>query len=73
MRSSRFMRAECLNSKWAFDEALPISRLVAAVSESESSHPRLPPHTTSCHIVIVVTAPYRTLCHAITPCSHSSY
>lgn len=37
------MRAECLNSKWAFDEALPVSRLVAAVSESESSHPRLAP------------------------------
>lgn len=29
------MRAECLNSKWAFDEPLPVTRLVGAVSESE--------------------------------------
>lgn len=30
---NRFMRTECLNYRWAFDERLPIKRLVDAVSE----------------------------------------
>lgn len=30
---NRFMRAECLNSRWAFDEPLPTYRLVDAVAE----------------------------------------
>jgi 20S proteasome subunit alpha 6 len=29
----RFLRAECMESKWAFDEPLPVSRLVGAVSD----------------------------------------
>ena len=28
------MRTECLNSKFLYDEALPVSRLVAAVGSS---------------------------------------
>jgi hypothetical protein len=34
--TSRFMRTECLSSRWAFDEPLPVSRLVDAVGDSES-------------------------------------
>eukprot|EP00049_Salpingoeca_infusionum_P016974 m.351355 g.351355 ORF g.351355 m.351355 type:complete len:255 (+) comp16232_c0_seq1:383-1147(+) len=29
----RFMRSECMNSKWAFDEPLPVSRLVGAIGD----------------------------------------
>ena len=31
---SRFMRNECLNSRYAFDSALPISRLVSLIGNS---------------------------------------
>jgi len=31
---SKFMRTECLNSRFVFDTPLPISRLVAAVGDS---------------------------------------
>ena len=31
---SKFMRSECLNSKYAYDTPLPIARLVGAISDS---------------------------------------
>lgn len=31
---SKFMRTECLNSKYAYDTPLPVSRLVSAISDS---------------------------------------
>ena len=38
---SKFMRTECLNSRFMFDIAMPISRLVSAVGDS------ILPHTSS--------------------------
>ena len=43
---SNFMRTECLSSRYVFDMALPLSRLVSAVGDSilhYSFCPSLPP------------------------------
>ena len=36
----RFLRGECTSSKWAFDEPLPVGRLVGALGESELPVPQ---------------------------------
>ena len=40
--SSKFMRTECLNSRYVFDMPLPLSRLVSAVGDSILPSPSLP-------------------------------